>query len=247
MRAFFGALRVISRSRGRTRIARRAPTERIGRNLCGSPRAAGHRGHRLRAATETVIERASTRASRSARTFPSETLRWLADGFRAEYVSGLGHSYALHLRGGTHRSVGDLVPRVQRIVDDAHVLWSIERDLNTPGDWHGRGLRPKRDARGQVIRHAEEWLQPFHEGVKRLAPRGERRGYCALRRAWLVAFLGWRGEPCLCAHADITEHLAADAGVPTTQVVCAIERAAREAARLIGDRVRDNPIVTVSV
>lgn len=174
--------------------------------------------------------------------FPSASLRWLADGGRAEYTSGLGQSYALHVRG-TKKTAGALVHRVQRIVDSKHVLFVIERDLNTPGDYPGKGLRPKRGPDGRVIRHAESWAQPFHEGVKRLVPRGDGHGYAGLRAHWLRTYLRWLGVVCPCNHADVVEHLADESDVPPQEIRAGIERAAREAARTIGSRAGpDNPL-----
>lgn len=180
--------------------------------------------------------------------FPSEVLAWVREGFQAEYVSDLGPSYVLHVRGG-RKTPGKFVHRVARILDGNHILWTIERDLDTPGDWRGRGLRPKRDGNGEVIRHAEEWLQPYHEAVKRLLPRGET--YMSIRYYWFAAYLADRGLPCLCAHRSLIDHLARTSwafsrGGATTfseaQVKAGIERTAREVARLIGDRVPENPI-----
>lgn len=186
-------------------------------------------------------------------TFPSKTLRWLKEGWEAEYVSDLGPSYVLHVRG-SRKTAGKLVVRAERILDGAHILWTVERDLNTPGDWGGRGLRPKRGPDGKVVRRPEEWLQPFHEGVKRLNPFGKRDTvdlWEVLRLHWLGAYLRDRGNPCICGHRDIIAHLAesrllliADADIRLSEdnVRKGIERAAREAARIIGDRVPDNPL-----
>jgi len=170
--------------------------------------------------------------------FPSRTLTWLAEGWRAEFVSDLGTSYVMHIRG-TKKTAGAFVERVQRILDGSHMLWTIERDTETPADYAGKGLRPKRGPDGKVIRHAVEWRQPFHEGVKRLSPRG---AYPDRRAAWLVSYMRWRGQPCPCNHADVVAHLAAEADVPSKEVRCGIERAARDVARTVGDRVPGNPI-----
>lgn len=171
--------------------------------------------------------------------FPSRTLLWLKDGWEAEFVSDLGPSYVLHVRG-SRKTPGKLVHRVERIVTSSHILWAVERDVNTPPDYKGRGLRPKRGPDGKVIRAMKEWLQPFHEGIKRMAPRGGE--HPTVRYYWLISYLRWRGLPCLCGHADIVAHLSAEAGVPERHVQGAIERAAREAARTIGSRVPDNPL-----
>lgn len=179
--------------------------------------------------------------------FPSRTLQWLAEGWRNEYTSGLGPPLVMHVRG-TKKTAGALVQRVQRIVDDRFLLWVVERDLNTPGDYEGRGLRPKRGPDGEVLRRIapDGWLLPFHEAVKRLTPRGDGHGYVGLRALWLRSYLRWRGSPCPCNHADITEHLAAESNVPPTEVRCGIERAAREAARTLGDKVPGNPMAVTA-
>jgi hypothetical protein len=179
--------------------------------------------------------------------FPSRTLTWLAEGFRCEYTSGLGPSFVMHVRGGK-QSAGALVQRVERILDERYLLWAIERDLLTPGDYKGRGLRPKRGPDGRVLRRLapDGWLLPFHESLKRLTPRGDGHGYGGLRAFWLRSYLLWHGSPCPCNHAGVVEHLAAESGVSATEVRCAIERAAREAARTLGDKVPGNPMAVTA-
>jgi hypothetical protein len=172
-------------------------------------------------------------------TFPSRTLLWLKEGWQAEFVSDLGPSYVLHVHS-TKKASGALVHRVVRILDERHIAWLVERDLNTPGDYEGRGLRPKRDAKGRVIKRMGDWLQPFHEAVKRLAPRHE--SHPTIRFYWLTAYLRWRHLPCICNHEDIVAHLATEASVDRKVVEMSIERATREAARTIGNRVPDNPM-----
>ncbi len=87
---------------------------------------------------------------------------------------------------------------------------------------------------------------PFHESVKRLVPRGDGHGHAGLRAHWLVTYMRSRGQPCPCNHGDVVAHLAAESGVPLREVRCAIERAARDAARIVGDNVPDNPMAVRS-
>lgn len=171
--------------------------------------------------------------------FPSKTLLYLKEGWQAEYISDLGTPYAMHVRGGRKRA-GEFVPRVKRILDDEHIMWVIERDLATPGDYKGKGLRPKKDENGRVVRTPEEWIQPYHESIKRLKPK-RTNGWAAFRYHWLVAWLRWRHLPCLCGHKDIVHHLAVNSGQPIGIVQAGIERAGSQAVRLIGDKVPGNP------
>lgn len=184
--------------------------------------------------------------------FPSPELRWVKAGWEAEYVSGLGPSYVLHVRG-TKRTAGALVERARRIVDGKHILWGVERELNTPGDYEGKGLAPKKGPDGKPVRLAVEWVQPFHEAVKRLQPPvqdearlspEQRRDFRHMRHRhyWLKQWLSWRGLPCPCNHLDIIHHLASQAQVTEATIKGGIERAGREVVRLIGvSRVPDAP------
>lgn len=167
------------------------------------------------------------------RPFPSPGLAWLKEGYLGEYDSGLGPPLALHIRGRTAKAAAPLVERAARIVDSRHILWVVERDLHAPPG-RGHGLPVRKDKQGRPIRHAVEWVQPFHEGVKRIAPRfkGIRARDPRVQRAALLRYwLGARGF----TDASIVHVLTIATGWRDFEVTGAIERAGRDALALIGD------------
>lgn len=154
------------------------------------------------------------------KSFPSPTLIWLKEGYLAEYVSGLGPPLALHVRGRRAKAAAPFVERASRIFETKHILWALERDLS---DTSGSGSLPvKLGPGGKPIRHQIEWLQPYHEGVKRVDEP---------RRAALKFWLGARGFP----DAEILQKISLSTRLPIQQVQGMLERAGREAAAAIGE------------
>ena len=154
------------------------------------------------------------------RSFPSPLLIWLKEGYLDEYVSGLGPPLALHIKGRRSKAAAPFVERARRIFEGKHILWAIERDLS---DTSGSGsLRPKLGPDGKPIRHQIEWLQPFHEGVKRVDEP---------RRSALRFWLGARGYP----DREILLKICLSTRLPYQQVQGMLERAGREAVAAIGE------------
>lgn len=155
------------------------------------------------------------------RPFPSPLLLWLKEGYLNEYVSGLGPPLALHVKGRKSKAAAPFVERASRIFSGQHILWAVERDL---GNTSGSGSLPvKLGPNGKPIRHQVEWLQPFHEAVKRIeSPRREALRFYLAARA-------------LIPEQELLTSMAISMDMPVIQVMGLLERATREAVALIGE------------
>jgi hypothetical protein len=106
------------------------------------------------------------------------------------------------------------------------------------------GYAPLSVAFARIVDAESSWItEPMHAAINRLEPMGRRTAAGRLNHEWLVQTLKWRGQPCICGHVDVIEHLAAvaprggdGAGASPEYVADVVAAGARRAYDLIGIR-----------